>query len=92
MHVAVRVVIRPKIRANLDGRPSPSVRFDLESHKERRTGRVSIEFGTVRPRVQIPGPRPNFECSSREADVSLFSRLARWASLNDGRTTALTLC
>ena len=28
-----------------------------------------IRFGTVRPRVQIPGPRPDFEFSAETADV-----------------------
>jgi hypothetical protein len=37
----------------------------LESRNELKTlenslgGRKGLDFGTVRPRVQIPGPRPN---------------------------------
>src|SRR6266581_6764214 len=88
VHVEIRALQTARNRSNWHTQPANRVKTaqnDLH-------GRNRSEFGTVRPRVQIPGPRPNFECSSRQADVLRFSRLARWASLNDGRTTALTLC
>ncbi len=34
--------------------------IDLKTREIRLSGRDRLDFGTVRPRVQIPGPRPNF--------------------------------
>ena len=40
------------------GNQPVSPRNELKTLKERLGGRNRLDFGTVRPRVQIPGPRP----------------------------------
>src|SRR5438046_629391 len=56
--VALHVVIHRKSASNLDGGGSSCGRFELNPIVSRLSGREFSEFGTVRPRVQIPGPRP----------------------------------
>ena len=60
-HVALHVVIHRKNAANLDGVPGRSRRIELKPIVSDISGREVAEFGTVRPRVQIPGPRPKSE-------------------------------
>jgi hypothetical protein len=38
-------------------------------------GRVRLDFGTVRPRVQIPGPRPFLYSQSAISDVVWSQRI-----------------
>jgi hypothetical protein len=63
--VVLHVVIRPKIDAILDERAGRVGNFERKSIVSRLSGRKVSEFGTVRPRVQIPGPRPVFEYESQ---------------------------
>src|ERR1700704_6225447 len=56
--VLVSAVIRLKIGPNLDVTWGRGCRFELDPSGSRASGRVSLQFGTVRPRVRIPGPRP----------------------------------
>ena len=56
--VVIHVVIQRTNDSNLDG-PDGCVRsFELKPIFSAVSGRGFSEFGTVRPRVQIPGPRP----------------------------------
>jgi len=57
-HVALHVVIGRKNVADLDGAGSSFRNFDLKPIVSDISGRYVAEFATVRPRVQIPGPRP----------------------------------
>ena len=50
-----------KNASNLDGAAHRARRFDLKPTVSGLSGRKFVEFGTVRPRVQIPGPRPILE-------------------------------
>ena len=56
--VVVHVVIQPKNASNLDGAAGRVRSFELKPIASAVSGREFAEFGTVRPRVQIPGPRP----------------------------------
>ena len=56
--VALHVAIRGKSASNLDGEPGLTREIDLKPIVSSVSGRDVAEFGTVRPRVQIPGPRP----------------------------------
>ena len=47
--------------SNQDPAPRLRCNFELKSTVIAISGREVSEFGTVRPRVQIPGPRPVFE-------------------------------
>ena len=51
---------------------SVQVREEPSGHYRTREDTAIARFGTVRPRVQIPGPRPFFEFKTR------FSRPTRW--------------
>src|SRR5438132_14166370 len=57
-HVVLRVVIRRKDVSNLDGMGGGRSRIELKSIVSGISGRRVSEFGTVRPWVQIRGPRP----------------------------------
>jgi hypothetical protein len=57
--VVLHVVIRRKNDSLLDGPVGWTRSFDLKPIVSAISGREVSEFGTVRPRVQIPGPRPN---------------------------------
>ena len=46
-----------------------SSRNELETIKTRLSGRNRLDFGTVRPRVQIPGPRPSLYSKSAIPEV-----------------------
>ena len=56
---ALRVAIGRKNVPDLDGAAGCSECFELKSIVSATPGRDVSEFGTVRPRVQIPGPRPS---------------------------------
>ena len=58
------VVNRRKNASNLDGALGYVGAFELKSTVSARSGRKVSEFGTVKPRVQIPGPRPKSEYDS----------------------------
>src|SRR5438552_10091513 len=62
--VVLHVVIRPKTDPILDDQGGRIGNFELKPIVSDISGRKVSEFGTVRPRVQIPGPRP-ISCSSR---------------------------
>ena len=81
--VALHVVIRPKNASNLDESRRSVGRFELKSTVSRSSGRISLEFGTVKPRVQIPGPRPVFVFSI------VISRFTQGAP-SHGRVTAVS--
>src|SRR5690242_15224625 len=61
INVVSRVAIWPKNGPSLDEPALEVIDFELDSLKTCIAGRPRVEFGTVRPRVQIPGPRPKFE-------------------------------
>src|SRR5436190_23979579 len=61
VRVVLHVVIRRKKASNLDAATGSVRTFEQKSIVSAFSGRNSSEFGTVRPRVQIPGPRPVFE-------------------------------
>ena len=77
--VVIRVAIRLKIRANLDGRGPPAGRIELKTAITDTVEWFTGRFGTVRPRVQIPGPRPNFELKSPSDSTALV--IARLSSV-----------
>ena len=54
--VVVHVAIQEKTASNLDARLAPIRNFELISARTSTSGRVAVEFGTVRPRVSIPAP------------------------------------
>jgi len=56
--VALHVVHRRKNASDLDAEGGCVRAFDLKPIVSGMSGRKVSEFGTVRPRVQIPGPRP----------------------------------
>src|SRR5256885_8842368 len=56
--VVLHVVIRPKTDPILDEQGGRIGNFELKPIVSDISGREVAEFGTVRPRVQIPGPRP----------------------------------
>jgi hypothetical protein len=58
LRVVLHVVIRQKIDPFLDEQGGRIRNFELKSIVSSVSGRDVSEFGTVRPRVQIPGPRP----------------------------------
>jgi hypothetical protein len=58
--VVVRVANRRENVSRLDAAFGCVRTFDLKRIVSAISGRKVSEFGTVRPRVQIPGPRPNF--------------------------------
>src|SRR5207249_5597587 len=58
VRVVLHVVIRRKKVSNLDAATGCVRTFEQKSIVSAFSGRNSSEFGTVRPRVQIPGPRP----------------------------------
>src|SRR5690348_9580795 len=60
INVVSRVAIWPKNGPSLDEPALEVIDFELDSLKTCIAGRPRVEFGTVRPRVQIPGPRPSF--------------------------------
>ena len=64
LHVVVRVVIQRKNASNLDVWWPRGRSFESKTLKIANSGRKVSEFGTVRPRVQIPGPRPFLEFKS----------------------------
>ena len=64
--VVLHVVIGVKIRPNLDGPSASAYRIELKRNEILTAGRNVVWFGTVRPRVQIPGPRPDFEFKTRD--------------------------
>ena len=78
LHVVVHVVIRRKNPANLDAYRRRGRNFDAKTLKTDPSGRNVLEFGTVRPRVQIPGPRPVLvnACRSRQ-DLALENLVLR---------------
>jgi hypothetical protein len=59
--VALHVAIRRKNDSRLDGPVGWTRSFDLKSIVSARSEREFSEFGTVRPRVQIPGAPDQFE-------------------------------
>src|SRR5690348_13318193 len=61
INVVSRVAIWPKNGPSLDEPALEVIDFELDSLKTCIAGRPRVEFGTVRPRVQIPGPRPKSE-------------------------------
>ena len=63
-HVALHVVIRRKNGSNLDAESELTREINLKPIVSSFSGRDVSGFGTVRPRVQIPGPRPNFDLRS----------------------------
>ena len=66
-HVVLRVVIQRKDVSNPDGIGGGRSRIELKSIVSALSGREFAEFGTVRPRVQIPGPRPKIVFKSRSS-------------------------
>src|SRR5438094_2689505 len=70
-HVVLRVVIRRKDVSNLDGIGGGRSRIELKSIVSAISGREFAEFGTVGPRVQIPGPRPKIVFKSRPSPAPL---------------------
>jgi hypothetical protein len=70
--VVLHVVIRMKIRANLDAPGVSTWRIELITIVSIISGREFAEFGTVRPRVQIPGPRPNSEFTWSSAGTEIL--------------------
>ena len=58
----------------LDGLGPPVGHFELKSIVWGRSGREFAEFGTVRPRVQIPGPRPKIVFKSRSSPAPSDAR------------------
>ena len=64
LHVVIRVVIQRKNASNLDVWWPRGRSFESKTLKIANSGRKVSEFGTVRPRVQIPGPRPFLEFKS----------------------------
>jgi hypothetical protein len=57
--VVLHAVIRRKNNSRLDGPIDWTRSFEVKSIVSAMSGRNVSGFGTVRPRVQIPGPRPN---------------------------------
>ena len=55
-HVVVHVANHRKNASNLDGEACRFRTFELKPIVSGISGRDVAEFGTVRPRVQIPGP------------------------------------
>jgi hypothetical protein len=78
--VVLHVVIRLKIDSSLDGPVSWTRSFELKSIVSDVSGRDVSEFGTVRPRVQIPGPRPISEFEPESAGVIYVSTPLCWCS------------
>ena len=58
VRLVVGVANRNQKASNLDGTVGCVKPFELEPIVSATCGREISEFGTVRPRVQIPGPRP----------------------------------
>jgi hypothetical protein len=58
--VVVRVVIRRQNVPDLTAEGPTRRTFERKTIVSAASGREFSEFGTVRPRVQIPGPRPTF--------------------------------
>jgi hypothetical protein len=63
-HVVIHVVIRDRYGSKEAQSIGTVLSIDLTTLENGLGGRESADFGTVRPRVQIPGPRPNFEYDS----------------------------
>ena len=63
--VVLHVVIRPKTDPILDEQGGRIGNFELKPIVSDTSGREVAEFGTVRPRVQIPGPRPVLTSNGR---------------------------
>src|SRR5690348_463870 len=57
-HVVVRVVSKRHRWRKLARNDPSSARIKLKTLENGLGGRDRLDFGTVRPRVQIPGPRP----------------------------------
>src|SRR2546425_8822962 len=70
-----RVVNRRKNAASLDGAAGCVRTFELKAIVSAIPGRDLSEFGTVRPRGQIPGPRPLLSSKSPILDVVLSQRV-----------------
>src|SRR5436190_21166255 len=51
------------------------MRFELKPTDSAVSGRNVSEFGTVRPRVQIPGPRPKIVFKSRSSPAPSSARV-----------------
>src|SRR5439155_25838672 len=69
-HVVLRVVNRRKNASDLDAAVGCVRTFELQPVVSGISGRKVSEFGTVRPRVQIPGPRPFLYSNERFPSVS----------------------
>ena len=87
INVVSRVAIWPKNGPSLDEPALEVIDFELDSLKTCIAGRPRVEFGTVRPRVQIPGPRPDFELTlPLVSGVNVTTRLY-WCSTSANETT-----
>ncbi len=88
--VVVGVVNGRKGVSDLDGIGAGPRRIELKSILSSVSGREVSEFGTVRPRVQIPGPRPFLYSKSTILDVGLESADHRRVTV-PGRTSQTRL-